>query len=137
MTKTTKLTGIATASLIVLGALAATVTAVEAGQRDTHRHYGSAAHRTQVAVAAHGMLAAPQPPSIACVGPDPMRCVIKADNGIARVRFVNEGPAGRTDVFSRSYRGCPTEVTVSWDSNIPVNNSRIVQCVPKPVFGLY
>lgn len=135
MTKTFKFAQIATASLVAVSAVIAASAPAEAGQRNWHR--GQGGQQMQASLGMHGMLAAPQPPSISCVGPEPMRCVITATYGIARVRFVNEGPAGRIDVFSRSYRGCPTEVTVSWNSDLPVNNSRIVQCMPKPVVGLF
>jgi hypothetical protein len=66
--------------------------------------------------------------SINCSIPNNVVCTISSAKGVKSVKISASGPNGAFDLVNKSYRSCPKQVKVSWDSAYQGNSTQIVEC---------
>ncbi|RST87319.1 hypothetical protein EJC49_05815 [Aquibium carbonis] len=68
--------------------------------------------------------------SINCSVPNNVVCTISSAKGVKSVKISANGPYGAFDLVNKSYRNCPRQVKVSWDSAYQESGTKIVECAP-------
>ena len=66
--------------------------------------------------------------TINCTVPNAVSCKIQSSKGIQSVKILSNTGQGPIYVVNKSYRSCPKQVTVSWDSAFPASNTNIKEC---------
>jgi hypothetical protein len=68
-------------------------------------------------------------PTINCTIPNSVSCDISSPNGIQSVNIQANNPFGDPiNLVDKNYSGCPTSVTVGWDSAYKASDTNIVEC---------
>ncbi len=66
--------------------------------------------------------------AINCSVPNHVVCTITSNKGVKSVKILSNTPQGAVAVVDKSYRGCPKQVKVAWDSAYQASNTQIVEC---------
>lgn len=63
-----------------------------------------------------------------CTVPNHVKCTISSSKGIKFVKIQANTGQGPIYLVNKSYRSCPKNVTVSWDSAYNASNQQIGEC---------
>lgn len=63
-----------------------------------------------------------------CTVPNHVKCTISSSKGIKFVKIQANTGQGQIYLVNKSYRSCPKNVTVSWDSAYSASNKQIGEC---------
>lgn len=63
-----------------------------------------------------------------CTVPNSVKCTISSAKGIKFVKIQANTGQGPIYLVNKSYRSCPKNVTVSWDSAYNASNKQIGEC---------
>ena len=66
--------------------------------------------------------------AINCSVPNNVVCTITSNKGLKSVKINSNTPQGTVAVVNKSYRSCPKQVQVSWDSAYQASSTQIVEC---------
>lgn len=66
--------------------------------------------------------------TINCTVPNHVKCKIHSAKGIKSVKIQSNTGQGTIYVVNKTYRNCPKNVTVTWDSAYPSSNKQIAEC---------
>jgi hypothetical protein len=67
---------------------------------------------------------------ISCSIPNNVVCTISSAKGLKSVKILSTTPQGTVAVVDKTYRSCPKQVKVSWDSAYQSSGNQIVECSP-------
>ena len=65
---------------------------------------------------------------ISCSVPNNVVCTITSAKGLKSVKILSNTPQGTIAVVDKTYRSCPKQVQVSWDSAYQSSGNQIVEC---------
>ncbi|MCB1447394.1 MAG: hypothetical protein KDJ87_16770 [Rhizobiaceae bacterium] len=68
--------------------------------------------------------------NMTCTIPNNVSCKITSRKGIKSVLIKAGAAQGNVPLVSKTYAGCPTLVTVTWDSAYQMGSKQIVECTP-------
>lgn len=63
-----------------------------------------------------------------CTVPNHVKCTISSSKGIKFIKIQANTGQGPVYLVNKSYRSCPKNVTVSWDSAYQASNKQIGEC---------
>ena len=66
--------------------------------------------------------------NVSCSVPNHVSCTVTSNRGLQRVRFMVDTPQGEMAIVDESYRNCPREVKVHYDSAFNVHDRDIREC---------
>jgi hypothetical protein len=66
--------------------------------------------------------------SMSCSVPNNVVCTISSSKGVKSVKISANGPYGAFNLVDKTYRSCPKQVKVSWDSAYQSSGNQIVEC---------
>jgi hypothetical protein len=71
--------------------------------------------------------------TVSCTVPNNVSCKISSIKGIKSVLIKAGAAQGAVELVDKTYNGCPTQVTVAWDSAYEMGSKTIVECKGKAI----
>jgi hypothetical protein len=65
---------------------------------------------------------------ISCTVPNHVVCTVTSNKGLKSVKISANTPQGTIAVVDKTYRACPKQVQVAWDSAYQASNTQLVEC---------